>query len=227
MPDIKQVDGYLIGGSQDHNPIQIEIGSALDCPFCHADIDIQPITYLRINESSVHIFLKCKKCRNSFVGYYIKKPTNIYHLDRLSRGNFRFKKFGKKIEGLSPDFVKIYNQSEHAEQEELDEISGIGYRKALEFLVKDFLIHKQPDKENDIKKKFLGKCIEDYLENERIKELAKRATWLGNDETHYERVWQDKDVEDLKKMINILVNYVETELLTDSYLEDMTGNKDK
>ena len=36
-------------------------------------------------------------------------------------------------------FLTIYNQSLSAEDNNLDQIAGIGYRKALEFLIKDYL----------------------------------------------------------------------------------------
>jgi hypothetical protein len=103
----------------------------------------------------------------------------------------------------------------------LTEICGIGYRKALEFLIKDYLISNLPDEEEHIKKKLLGKCINDYVENPNIKEMAKRAVWLGNDETHYIRRWENKDINDLKILIDITVHWIEMEVLTNKYKDDM------
>jgi len=70
------------------------------------------------------------------------------------------------------------------------EICGVGYRKSLEFLIKDYLIGRAPEGEGQaaaveaIKKKFLGTCIKEDIEDANIKLVAQRATWLGNDETH-------------------------------------------
>ena len=61
---------------------------------------------------------------------------------------------------------------------------GIGYRKALEFLVKDYLIQIQEEDSETIKRLELGKCI-NKMSDEKIQILAKGATWLGNDETLY------------------------------------------
>jgi hypothetical protein len=47
-----------------------------------------------------------------------------------------------------------------------------------------------------------------------LKTTASRATWLGNDETHYVRKWEDKDLNDLKKLIDLTVHWVSAEILT-------------
>lgn len=222
MSNTKHINGFDLSGASDSHGVSINADNALSCPFCHVDIDTQPLTYLRVGEQIIHVFLRCKKCKNGFIGYYsLHYGTGTYTLYELSKGNKRFTKFNQEIEKLSPNFVKIYNESEHAEQEKLKEICGIGYRKSLEFLIKDFLISRQPDKAEEIKNKFLGNCIKDHLNDDRIKGIAERATWLGNDETHYIKIWEDNDVSDLKKMITILVNHIEKELLTDAYLESM------
>ena len=69
---------------------------------------------------------------------------------------------------------------------------------ALEFLIKDYACLENPDKEEVIKKTLLGKCINEYILDSNVKACAKRATWLGNDETHYVRKWTDQDISDLK-----------------------------
>ena len=40
------------------------------------------------------------------------------------------------------------------------------------------------------------------------------ATWLGKDETHYVRIWNDKDIEDLKMLMQLTVYWISRELLT-------------
>lgn len=100
-------------------------------------------------------------------------------------------------------------------------ISGIGYRKALEFLVKDYFIFLDSENEESIVKLPLVQCI-NQLENQRIKEIAKRATWIGNDEAHYKRKWEDKDVTDLKRLIEITVHFIALDVSAQKYLEEMS-----
>ena len=123
--------------------------------------------------------------------------------------------FSKELSTLTPKFVKIYQQAEKAENSGLTELCGIGYRKALEFLVKDYAISQHPDKESEIVSSFLGNCINDFIDNEKIKTLAKASAWIGNDETHYVRKHQDYDVQDLKRFIKATVAYIESELSFD------------
>lgn len=49
------------------------------------------------------------------------------------------------IKKISRMFVDIYAQSTIAESEKLDLIAGVGYRKAAEFLIKDYAINQNPD----------------------------------------------------------------------------------
>ncbi|MNF08429.1 hypothetical protein D3C80_2088550 [compost metagenome] len=63
--------------------------------------------------------------------------------------------------------------------------------------------------------------IEGFVTNENVKQCAKRAIWLGNDETHYVRKWVDKDIKDLKLLIQITVNWIQQEVITKKLLEDM------
>ena len=71
--------------------------------------------------------------------------------------------------------------------------------------------------EEDIKKKFLGACIEEYIDGGNIKKCAMRAVWIGNDETHYIRIWEDKDVKDLKDLIDVTLFWKESEYKAEQY----------
>jgi hypothetical protein len=131
------------------------------------------------------------------------------------------KEFSKSIQEISSLFVKIYNEAYSAEQQNLKEICGVGYRKALEFLIKDYVILNNKDKEGKILKMHLGNCIKDLVTDNRVKSVAKRAVWLGNDETHYVRKWETKNLEDLKKLISLTVHWIEMEKLTESFETEM------
>lgn len=67
----------------------------------------------------------------------------------------------------------------------------------------------------------LGSCIQDRIVDVKIKEMARRATWLGNDEAHYVRKWHDRDLQDMKIIIRLLVSMVEQEHLYNEYLAGM------
>lgn len=190
---------------------------AINCPFCNSYITPD---YLFFHEGSVFA-----RCTNSYCG---KHFILGYGFD----GNFTSvqqnastdsRSFSKIINDISSSFQEIYNQAYCAEQLNLVHICGVGYRKALEFLIKDFLISETEDEvlKEGIKKKLLGNCINENVQNEKIKAVAKRAAWLGNDETHYLRRWEGKDVNDLKRLIDLTIHWIESEVETRQLLEDM------
>jgi hypothetical protein len=78
-------------------------------------------------------------------------------------------------------------------------------------LIKDYLIRKRPADKAAIETIMLGPCIENYVTDPRIKEVTKLATWLGNDETHYQRRWIDKDLNDLKTLIKLVLHWIEAD----------------
>lgn len=125
----------------------------------------------------------------------------------------------ENIEKVSPLFVEIYSQASIAEQERLDQIAGVGYRKAAEFLIKDYVIAKNPNSEATIKQIMLGKVISDYLTDfPKIQALARSVAWIGNDETHYVRRHDDKDVQDLKRFILATAQFIAADYDADEAL---------
>jgi hypothetical protein len=129
--------------------------------------------------------------------------------------------FSESLTIISPMFCAIANEANNAEQQEWKLIAGPGYRKALEFLVKDYLCRLRPNDIEKIKSMQLAACIANYVDDSRIKATAARAAWLGNDETHYVRKWEDKDLDDLKKLIQLTCHWIEMQELTESVIRDM------
>jgi hypothetical protein len=192
-----------------------------DCPYCHKSIDPK-ITAHNYSTHHLEILYRCTHldCKRTFIGRYSYNGLN-YIFQETNKGDFKPVDFSAIIKEISPNFVSIYNESHFAEQEQLKQICGVGYRKALEFLIKEYLIKQDPAKEDKIKKKFLGNCIKDDVNDLRIKKAAERAVWLGNDETHFTRVWENKNLEDLKKLIQLTLHWIEMEHLTDSFEKEM------
>jgi len=172
--------------------------------------------------------LRCPRseCGHFFVARYGRYAPAQYNLKESIPFNIPDAACPDEIKTLSPNFYDIYNQATKAEKSEWPLVAGPGFRKALEFLVKDYAIQLQPDAKEDIKKIELGPCIQQYMKNEMVRETAKRATWLGNDETHYSRKWEDKDLRDLKNLLALVITTIHSELLYDAMKKDMpTGKK--
>ena len=195
------------------------------CPFCHKTIipEISDTYYNRISQQ-MEMILHCanSECSSTFIAYYdIVNSGRFDFTNKITIGNLISRDFNQEIKNISPQFLIIYNQAFAAEQQNLHEICGVGYRKALEYLLKDYAIKENPDKEDNIKKMQLSNVIQTYVNDPKINSVAKRATWLGNDETHYVRKWEGKDLRDLKTLIELTVHWIEMESLTKSFENDM------
>lgn len=205
------------------------------CPQCHHAINpkllISTLNGLLSDKNTLlEIAFKCthRNCFSIFIGQY-KRDYNdstktilsqFKHIKSVPIKYVPPELFPEVVE-ISPSFKIIYEQAFAAEANQLDEISGVGFRKALEYLIKDFCIHKNPEKEDNIKSSFLGNVIETYVDDVNLKACASRAVWLGNDETHYVRKWEDKDIKDLKILIDLSCVWVRSNILTEKYLQEM------
>ncbi|WP_082548131.1 DUF4145 domain-containing protein [Massilia sp. Root335] len=207
-----------------------------ECPVCHKHVHatlklshIAGTTREVARSARIEAVFLCpnSSCASLFIAYF-REAT-----DRYGHGNGEFRFTGaapraslkpmvfEGIVKLSPNFFEIYTQATEADHRRLDQVAGVGYRKALEFLVKDYCCDKNPDDADTIKKTALAACIDRYVNDQNIKDCAKLAAWLGNDETHYVRKWNDKDVQDLKALMGLAMSWIETSIKTDQYRASM------
>lgn len=199
------------------------------CPICNSSIAPVEKSKFFNSDSKMYFFMfECPACNKGFITHYNytneRKIKNDISYNMLKLVNSYPKvpelhQFDENIKKLSSNFCEIFNQAYVAEQMNLNEIAGIGYRKALEFLIKDYCIDKNKEQEEKIKKEPLSQVITNYILSDKIKNLAKASIWIGNDETHYVRKYEDKDIKDLKRFISATVAYITYELIADSAQE--------
>ncbi|MBN1526842.1 MAG: DUF4145 domain-containing protein [Candidatus Omnitrophica bacterium] len=207
------------------------------CPICHIGIEAKQLAYYVSGTSGVYLsfemLCRCPRheCGRVFLALY--KPQlvggTVFFYREAVPSIYQAPSIPESVQKISPSFYAIYSQAYQAESSGLKEICGPGYRKSLEFLVKDFILNpaSKVNAERDaINKIPLASCIESYIEDPTTKAMARLATWLGNDETHYYRKWADKDLNDLKKLIHLTVNAIDSKLTMDGYLEDMSKDKE-
>lgn len=176
------------------------------CPLCGFAIDPRIISassaeIYRTNNLVTTVTLQCPQCEN------------IFHIDEAADGELivipqkpHFD-LDEKIKILYPKFSKIYIQSLQAQAEELTEICGMGYRKALENLVKSYLVAKNPSDMQKILQEPLAQSIQ-KIGNETIQVLAKAGAWLGNDQVHLSKKHPEYDVETMKEFIKVLASII-------------------
>lgn len=195
-----------------------------ECPVCHRHSEVAFITSDAVeNGQGVQAVFRCgfQGCRVFFICVYGPKPSSDLAEVRPMKPPENI--LPENISKLSPNFVSIFKEANEAKHLGARQVAGPGYRKAFEFLIKDYAKALAPGKESEIESKFSGTVVAEFVPDVRIQAVAKRYLWLGNDETHYLRKWADHDVEDLVTLIKLTMNWIEIEQLSKSYIEKMPG----
>jgi len=194
------------------------------CPLCHHKVIIKESISSLSNGNIMQFVFKCPNydCNSFFVGYYRKDSNNDFHLIEFKPKNIILPEFSEIINKISPMFISIYKETEVARQLGLSQIAGAGFRKSFEFLIKDYAKkNSTEDKYPEIESLFAGNVVKNFIPDVRIQSVAKRALWIGNDETHYLRKWEEKDINDLITLIDLTIRWIEIEHLSSEYNKEM------
>ena len=203
------------------------------CPHCQNSIE--PIIKTahastrakKESEIKVAVLLLCpnNQCQQFFINWFSVDVNSYLNIRDTQRLEYYYKPIlkndlPKEVNLKFPEFHIIYSQAIQAESYGLDQIAGVGYRKALEFLIKQYCIHTFPEKEENIKKETLNNTIMNRLDTfPKLQKLAQAATWIGNDETHFVRKHEDKDITSMKKFIKSAATFISADLDADDALE--------
>jgi hypothetical protein len=182
------------------------------CPHCHNGIE--PRLLFQTADLGINYSIwKCtfRDCRKLFVANYRitgqGRAEFVDFLDGTPIGPY----WPETIKKLQSKFIQTYMQALQSEYSGLDEISGMGYRKSIEYLVKDYLIHRNSSLAIQIEDALLAKVISEHFNEPQeadLKDLLQRATWLGNDMTHYLRYHENFDINDLKELIRLVTDEI-------------------
>ena len=205
----------VLNQNQSSDLINIEVEEVGKCPCCgiatsptflkgfvisHPDLPHTIYAYTALYCTSCHTIYTARYISNRGISNFILESTFPKVAKNIS--------FSDNINQLSPTFVSLYNQaSATGTNTEINGLAGIGYRKSLEYLIKDYLIKLKHKDKDSIIKMDLGNCVNKLDSN--LINIAKASIWIGNDETHYFRKNPEYDIEDLKLFINTLVHFIE------------------
>lgn len=179
------------------------------CPVCEHEIEPIPVSDVLQGGNGILQVVRCPRheCAAIYVG-----------LNRVNQDGTHSASTFPNISDISlvapeigeyyPDFLSIYKQASLAESQGLKDLAGMGYRKSVEFLVKEYLIEKYPDLTDQISKENSGASINRLSEYPEIRDLAKSISWVGNDETHMFQKRPDYSVPEMKKFIYALSHLI-------------------
>lgn len=213
---VKTNKSYYTNEEENQNDNIYKVQSYYLCTHCKNE-SIQKIEYLVRNTSDrLTALCTCSLCNfNTMVNYIIIKrtlqiePDDLYYSFDLERESiFPIEKQSntdiQQLKEIAPNFVKIHEEADQAYSYGLREISGIGYRKAFDSLIREYACYIAPDKIETITKPTnkLGNIIETYIKDEELNLFAKGAEYLGNDQAHLIIQHENYDIDDLKNLIN-------------------------
>ncbi|TCK83490.1 DUF4145 domain-containing protein [Albibacterium bauzanense] len=195
-----------------YNNFECRVDNPSQCPHCHNGIEPRHISQ-NIEQGINYSVWKCtfRECGKQFIAVHQVigqgQAKFVGFLDGQPIGPY----WPETIKKLKSKFIETYNQSLKAEYSGLDEIAGMGFRKAIEYLVKDYLIQRDSSLEGKIEDKLLASVIGENFSTPQeadLKDLLQRATWLGNDMTHYLRYHDNFDINDLKELIQLVMDEI-------------------
>ena len=201
------VSAILIDANGVKNPNQVT--TVIDrppdvCPLCRVTVVPENFSQGFGRGDWLEMYYRCvnQKCLKSFIAIYDLEPGRTtspsvqhFQLRRCVPVEPQASGVADEITALSPSFVKIYAQAQTAQDHGLDEIAGPGFVRLLSFLSRITQSRFRPTTTPKTRsRRFeLGSVTAKYLPGDKLPVVSKRAAWLGNDETHYERRWVGKD----------------------------------
>jgi hypothetical protein len=159
--------------------------------------------------------LFCTACNGAFIGQYFGLDdtmsdhplTDLEFLGTVPAAE-RETIVAFALANISPQFAKVYDEAVAAEKAGLEDLSGAGYRRALEFLVKDYLIYRNPAEKETYIKTTLSNCIKHHVKMPEIEEIAGEAVSIGNDYVHFEK-YTKREVHELRGLIKLVWRWIE------------------
>lgn len=185
------------------------------CPYCEINCDARNIMQYSYDYSSnnriIFLILQCTACNKLFTATYNIKNNSSELWGVLPKDIQVFN--DDNIEQISPRFIEMYNQALFAKENGHLNLAAIGYRTALEILVKDYAINELQKPSGEVVNKKLFDVISEYLPAHTLVSTADVIRILGNDHTHYERKYPKLDFDLLEQYMNIFISLVKTQLL--------------
>lgn len=187
------------------------------CPHCGVGVDAPLIERAVINLDSSSILsssCKCTACGKLFIFSCRKLSSSNETALMISIWPDAETPYASEyLSIVSPRFMDLYNQALRSESRGDIELAAIGFRSSLEVLVKDYAIkelHENPEK---VAGKPLCNAIGEYLRQEELIKTADVVRIFGNDYTHYQEKYPEKDFDVLKSYMQIFMHLIETQYM--------------
>lgn len=183
------------------------LDTTIECPDCGNKNSFEfPCNGIGIG-GEINYIVKCQNCKKFFIAKYFSHEIGTYKYEQTfsaiyPSGKFKHK-FPQEIENISSKFIEIYQQAMTAKNQGLNELVGIGLRKAIEFLIYDYIknvLALEP-----------AKTLENRIKQINVQNVNVHSTlvrWVGNDNTHVEIKHPEFSIAEMIKSIDLVVYYL-------------------
>lgn len=216
--NFRTTDLRLYVDNSAYNGITFE--KPLTCPHCGINVDAElaaKLAHLQEIPARGEYFIfvwRCTVCRKLYASMYLLHNKQMSLCGILPNNTVVYS--DEEIEKVSPRFVEMYSQALRAEYTGDYNLAAIGFRAAIEILIKDYAIICLGQPRDDVVNMSLYNAISAYLgENDLIK-TADVVRILGNDHTHYERKYPEHDFTLLKNYAELAVSLIRQKILIKS-----------
>ncbi|MGI8152494.1 hypothetical protein ACUXP2_000820 [Staphylococcus haemolyticus] len=212
-----------VNNQSTNREIKIDIDLPKSCPYCEQVQTpfLKSSSGLEQNNRIFSVIFICNKCKQHFLMQYRKQQTSFrvdnyksYPVDIYYKS--ADETFSQDLKECSPDFTTIFSQLNIAEKHNLNALLKLGYRKAIEQLVWDYLIKFENKSENSLQKKTFSARIQ-LLNLPQTPWLSDLIAWIGNDGAHPYQRHEDLTIEDMKRLSNIVIKNIETLIMQHKY----------
>ena len=182
----------------------------ITCPYCDNYIEPVPVESSRLpydaRSTALLVSYRCPACDKKFIGIYVLNGNNADYLSMVPIANEET--ISDVFEKISPRFVAIHQQAFRAEARGDTEIAIVGYRTAMEILLKDYAVGTLKKPEEEVIRKGLRQTIGDYAPED-IVAAADVVRIIGDDYTHYVNSHPDIEFYEFKNYYDILLSFLE------------------
>lgn len=175
------------------------------CPYCHTEVLFEEI-YGTHNRTGYYYLVECPKCNCCSILHAPNSSSSIFNITPDQKLVIELP---KHIRELSPKFCETYTQAVKAENFGLNELVGLGFSKAIECLVYDYLVKVQNDTPVTNFAQNINK-LKDFTDATIQLSLAK---FVRNDEIHPEKQ-SNFNLDDMKDAIECLITFFDAKYAT-------------
>ena len=182
------------------------------CPYCHKNNIVQPEKVLELpistDDTAVLVSAVCNECDKHYIVIYQRSKDrsrmDFLQLVPILQDDTCY----ENLFVLSPAFEEIHKQAMQAYQTGLSRLAVIGFRTAIEVLMKDFVISEIGDDAQKVAEMRLNNIIQQYFKSLEDHDYARAVQALGNDCTHYVNKHKDYNAKDVAEYYQMIVGII-------------------